>query len=284
MLWEELAAPDFEKALKASKEVCVIPLGSMEKHGPHLPVGMDTILARVVSTEAAKLEPVVVFPDFYMGQMAGGEIYPGTISVSNKLLLDVMEELCVQIRRSGFKKIIILSMHGGNPHFLRYFIQGTVKSKKDYVTYGYEPYTKWGEHYKTMLSDGVGGKLGLNEKDLKIIDGLDKGVIDGSHASVPETSFMLSLRKDLVKIERINDEDFNPKGKLEVLTSAGVFSWLWWYGNHPNSYAGDPEGSSERIGRALTTLMVQDTAKIFSMVKEDTEGHMIQRNMFLWDA
>lgn len=107
MLWEELAAPDFEKALKASKEVCVIPLGSMEKHGPHLPVGMDTMLARVVSTEAAKLEPVVVFPDFYMGQMAGGEIYPGTISVSNKLMLDVMEELCVQIRRSGFKKIII---------------------------------------------------------------------------------------------------------------------------------------------------------------------------------
>ena len=60
--WEELTTPDFIKAVKNSESTCIIPIGVMEKHGAHLPLGTDMLYIRDIAVRAAKREYVLVFP------------------------------------------------------------------------------------------------------------------------------------------------------------------------------------------------------------------------------
>ena len=62
MNWEYLRADEFKNAIDVCKGVCVLPLGCLEKHGPHLPVGCDSLKAKGLAEEAAALEEVMVFP------------------------------------------------------------------------------------------------------------------------------------------------------------------------------------------------------------------------------
>ena len=69
MEWQNLREEEFEEAVKISGGVCVVPIGCVEKHGQHLPVGTDIQTCNYVAIEAAKIEPVVVFPPMYFGDV-----------------------------------------------------------------------------------------------------------------------------------------------------------------------------------------------------------------------
>ena len=84
--WEELTAPDFVKAVTQSGKVCILPLGVIEKHGPHMPLGTDLIDVRATVIEAVKEEYAVVYPEFYAGQINEPRHQPGTISYSPDLV------------------------------------------------------------------------------------------------------------------------------------------------------------------------------------------------------
>ena len=62
MLWQDLREEEFEDAIKRSKGLCVLPMGCLEKHAQHLPVGADGYIADAILAEAMKIEDVVVFP------------------------------------------------------------------------------------------------------------------------------------------------------------------------------------------------------------------------------
>src|SRR6185312_147277 len=80
--WEELTAPDFVQAIHQSQGVCVLPFGIIEKHGPHLPLGTDLLDVRFAALHAAEQEYVVVFPEYYFGQIAEAKHEPGTMAYS----------------------------------------------------------------------------------------------------------------------------------------------------------------------------------------------------------
>src|SRR5512135_1626009 len=75
--YEELTAPDFAKAVVRSGGTCVVPLGILEKHGPHLPLGTDLIDCREISLRAAAAEFTIVFPPYFVGQIFEAEHQPG---------------------------------------------------------------------------------------------------------------------------------------------------------------------------------------------------------------
>ncbi|MEJ7681731.1 MAG: creatininase family protein [Segetibacter sp.] len=74
--WDEITASEWPKALKASNETCILPIGILEKHGPHVPVGSDLIQVREWSARATKKEYAVVFPDFFMVRLMKQGISP----------------------------------------------------------------------------------------------------------------------------------------------------------------------------------------------------------------
>ncbi len=67
--WDELVASDWTKAMAQSGGVCILPIGILEKHGPHAPMGSDLIHVREWAARATKKEYAVVFPDYYYGQI-----------------------------------------------------------------------------------------------------------------------------------------------------------------------------------------------------------------------
>ena len=120
--YEDLTAPDFVKAVQQSSGVCLLTLGILEKHGPHLPLGTDIYECRKVASTAAEQEYCLVFPTYFAGQINEARHQPGTIAYSPELIWNMLQETCDELSRNGLKKIIIVNGHGGNNDFLRYFL------------------------------------------------------------------------------------------------------------------------------------------------------------------
>src|SRR6266699_2987806 len=133
--WEELTAADFRAAIQQSQGTCVLPFGILEKHGPHMPLGTDLLDVRHAALTAAQQEFVVVFPEYYFGQIFEAKHEPGTVAYSSNLQLQLLQETSEEMARNGCKKIIIVNGHGGNEHLLPFFAQAQLDHPHDYVVY-----------------------------------------------------------------------------------------------------------------------------------------------------
>ncbi|HOX06895.1 MAG TPA: creatininase family protein [Planctomycetota bacterium] len=134
MRWEELTAPDFARAVRRTKGLCIVPVGVVEKHGDHLPLGTDYLYASAVAARAAELEPAVVFPPYYFGQIHEARHLPGTVALSSRLIVELLGEVCAEIARNGLKKIVLLNGHGGNRHLVP-FVKSALEAERDYAVY-----------------------------------------------------------------------------------------------------------------------------------------------------
>lgn len=117
-LWEQLRAPELEK-LAEEGAIVMIPMGAIEQHGAHLPVSTDTILAQWISQRAAKEMsdkgiPVIIAPSFVIANSIHHMHFPGSLSLTPRTFMEVLEEQCVAIAAQGFRKIAIVNGHGGN--------------------------------------------------------------------------------------------------------------------------------------------------------------------------
>ena len=137
MQWENLTSPDFGEAVRQTG-VCIIPLGVLERHSDHLPLGTDFLNSHKLASLAAEKEPAVVFPPFYFGQIYEARCYPGTFTLKPILLVEVLQAVMDEIGRNGFKKIILLNGHGGNIHLLHFLAQCSLWEEKPYSVYLFE--------------------------------------------------------------------------------------------------------------------------------------------------
>src|SRR6185312_3632661 len=136
--WDELTASDWPRALAASNRTCILPIGILEKHGPHVPIGSDLIQVREWAARATKKEYAVVFPDYFYGQINEARHVPGSFALPERVVWDLLEATCDEIARNGFDKIVIINGHGGNPELIRYFIQTRLEKRRNYAVYFFE--------------------------------------------------------------------------------------------------------------------------------------------------
>src|SRR4051812_673949 len=137
--WDELTASDWKAALDKSARTCILPIGILEKHGPHSPLGTDLIHVREWASRATQQEYAVVFPDYFYGQINEARHQPGTFALPARVTFDLLEATCDEIARNGFTKIVILNGHGGNPEFLQFFMQSFLNKRHAYAIYLYAP-------------------------------------------------------------------------------------------------------------------------------------------------
>ncbi len=112
--WEELTMPEFEAA-RAARPV-LLPVGSLEEHGPHLPLGTDAFHAQEVARRAAALRPVIVAPPVFYGMCRSTREHPGTVSIGGDTLRALIKDLGREFYRQGLRTLIILSGHAGGTH------------------------------------------------------------------------------------------------------------------------------------------------------------------------
>ena len=113
--WENLRMPEFE-AWRERHRTVILPVGSVEEHGPHLPLGTDTFHALEVARRAAELRPVLVAPPLYYGLCRSTREHPGTVSISGNTVRALVTELGREFHRQGLCNLVIMSGHAGGTH------------------------------------------------------------------------------------------------------------------------------------------------------------------------
>ncbi len=256
--WDELTASDWPKALEKSARTCILPIGILEKHGPHAPLGSDLIHVREWSARATKTEYAVVFPDYFYGQIYEAKQHPGTFALPSKLVWDLLDATCEEIARNGFDKIVIVNGHGGNPQLLRYFVQSQLERKRDYAVYFFDPvpepaFTE--KVNKTRKSDPAGDQ----------------------HGGENETSSLLYLRPDLVKMERAAQESGANQKRLSL---PNLYTGIWWYASYPNHYAGEGAKATAALGKLITENKIEALVQALKAIKADTKTLELQKEFY----
>ena len=257
--WEELTASDFALAVKQSEGVCVVPIGVIEKHGQQLPLGTDVFTAREVCRRASAKEYCLIYPFYFAGQIFEAKHQPGTIAYSPELMYQLLDETCKEISRNGVKKIILVNGHGGNTAWLQYFCQVQLASSRDYVVYYTTP--------------------SVSQEVQKKITAMRKTTV-GGHADEVETSSMMVVRPDLVKIERATAESGANLHRLQHIPSS-LFAGINWYSQYPNHYAGDAKDANTAIGELSIESRSLTLSEMIKAVKADNDAIRLQNEFFL---
>ena len=246
MLWHEQPWPSIESA---SKEMPVIvPLGACEQHGRHLPVLVDTIQVSAVAERVEKRlgERVILTPTVWLGSSHHHLDFPGTISLRPSLYSQVVQEIARSVMAAGFTRIFFLNGHGGNEipasAGLAELIATDDRADGCYLTF-----SSWWRVGSDALDPN---RHGLTTPAI-------------SHACEYETSMLLFLRPDLVKMEQAS------RG-LPVLDGGG-----WYhseYGGKVKMFRrfhrltaagsmGDPTAGTAQKGQSMLEQVVEETAR-----------------------
>jgi creatinine amidohydrolase len=256
--WEELTASEWSKALQQSDSTCILPIGILEKHGPHAPIGADLIQVREWAARATKKEYAVVFPDYFYGQINEARHQFGTFALQERIVWDLLEATCDEIGRNGFKKILIINGHGGNPELISYFIQTRLEKQRNYAVYFFEPNAD--SAYRKQLS------------------ALHKSNEAGDeHAGERETSVLLYLRPDLVKMDSAANESGANQYRLKI---PNVYTAIWWYADYPNHYAGEGNQATVELGKLVTEHIIGQLVTALKDVKADKKTLALQKEFF----
>src|SRR5215469_3395430 len=251
--WEELTGPEFVNAIKRAQGTCLLPIGILEKHGPHMPIGSDLLNARYVALHAAEQQYAVVFPEYYFGQIAEARQEPGTVSYSRELQMALLQATTDEMGRNGCKKVLIVNGHGGNNHLLPYFAQTQLEKQHDYVVYVFDQ--------RTPASGGPAKKTANDQ-----------------HAGESETSKMLIVRPDLVHMDRAKNESGADQHRLNL--PDGVYTGIWWYARFPDHYSGDGSVANRELGQYQVNWWVDSVSKAIVAIKADDVSLKLQNEFF----
>ncbi len=254
---EDLTSPKFAKAVDLAAGVCIIPIGIIEKHGPHLPLGTDLYEAREIAFTAASKEYAVVFPPYFVGQIFEATHQPGAIAYSNELMWKMLEETCKELSRNGLKKIILLNGHGGNTSFLQYFCQSQLAKQQDYVVVLFQP-----------------GNDPVNGPEIK---SLKKAKLDG-HAGEEETSMMFCINPAFVDQDALKSQSGLDQNRLSKLPFG--YTGIWWYAKYPNHFASDINTPNKRLGELLIAGDGGQLAELIKFMKNDNTIQQLHEEFF----
>ncbi len=280
MLWENLRPEEWNDMLKKTNYTCVFNIGCMEKHGQHFAIGCDTHCGGDMVEIAAEKANICVAPRLYYGDVCGARrttieegAIPGFLALSSKLLFELLEEICDECGRNGFKKVIICNSHGGNNHLILQFQRAFAEKKRSYDLFTMnieltEP--------RNVLKDIAEGKRDkyplLTDEDIKILEGYDKnGGWDG-HGGFVEAAYYYAARPQCVRLDKCEQESGYPTGKINCMLDKRVDWTFLWNTQFPNNYDGYPGTTlTKTIAKTLFDIETNRVADVFSFVKENAE-------------
>jgi creatinine amidohydrolase len=177
--WDELTSPEFA-ALDPVRTVAVLPVGAIEQHGPHLPVGVDAMLVSAAVERLMARAPAerrfLVLPVLPIGKSNEHAAFPGTLSLSFETLTRLWLEVGESVARAGLRKLLILNSHGGQIQ-LQDVVARELRVRQ-----------------KMFVVTATLGAFGP-ARDLFAVDELRHGI----HGGGVETSIMLHLHPALVR-------------------------------------------------------------------------------------
>jgi creatinine amidohydrolase len=224
-------------ALNGERAVAVLPVAAIEQHGPHLPVGVDTMINRGIIDHAMARVPgdlqVLVLPMMPVGKSDEHGDFAGTLSLGAETLIRVWSEIGRSVRRSGVKKLVLFNSHGGQVSIMD-VVARDLRIREGMLVMAYS----W---FAAGIPDGL---FAEDEK---------RG---GIHAGAIETSMMLHLHGDLVDMAKA--ANFEPamvrmeREGYRRLTAVGAGRMGWKAADlHASGACGNAAAADAEKGRKL---------------------------------
>jgi creatinine amidohydrolase len=231
--WQNLTWEEIASLRRSGTDLCLLPVGATEQHGPHLGVGMDTCNAeRLCEAVSAETGAPVLPPLAYGCSLGHSRRWPGTLSLQPQTLIQTVVELFDWLHGAGFKRLLIVNGHVGNAAPLRLAVD-LIRSRFD---------------------DGLARVCSVAEISPRVRAVFFADAEDW-HANAAETSLMLALAPEMVRREKLAEADDEDR------TPGLVFT-------HPvnrtsrNGVTGFPSRASEAQGEKLFKMMVEDLSAL----------------------
>lgn len=235
--------------------VLLIPVGSLEQHGRHLPTGTDTILATAAAQAGAEHVrddvPVLLSPPLWAGYSPHHFPFGGTVSLQHDTFIDTIVDVVDSAARNGFDAIVLVNGHGGNSSLLSTAITvaGRSNPEVDVSTFLY---------------------LDLIRPHLEDVQRSD---VPGVHGGELETSLMLAVRPDLV-----DESEMSSTPQREPYTGAGtdlldrgpVSVYRSFDEYTDTGTLGDPSAASATSGERALDILGTEIATLLRSIHEHT--------------
>lgn len=212
--------------IKNNKRRIIIPLGSIEQHGPHLPITTDTIIADYLANQISKKIPSYVLPDIPYGVSYEHKPF-FNISIRNDLLAELLSQICISLGESGFTFVIILNAHHGNMGVLQYVPQKVAENNERVNVFGINYWQ-------------------FTEREF-------------DHAGFVETSLMLAIEPKLVQAQKAK------KGYVDEMRLHATYSTFLnnpsSFKITRNGVWGDPTKASKEEGKKIISVTVRNLVR-----------------------
>jgi len=228
--------------LDAGRVIAILPVGAIEQHGPHLPVCTDACIGQGIALRALALLPeslpVTVLPMLPVGKSDEHLAFAGTLTLSAETLIRLWTEVGCSVARAGLRKLVLLNSHGGQVSIMD-IVARDLRVRHAMMVVAYS----W---YAGGLPAGL-----FDEAEVR----------HGIHAGAIETSMMLHLRPDLVRMDLA--ADFSPlmselAADYRQLSPTGAGRLAWMAQDlHPSGACGDARDADADRGRALVEHAAQ---------------------------
>ena len=216
--------PDLRKIIKKKKQIAIIPVGSIEQHGPHLPISTDSDIVTEIASKFSDKVKGILLPTISYG--ISDEHFPFfNLSIKKSTLSKILEDICESLIKNGISKIIIINGHYGNLDSLKSF-ERKQKTRRKIEIFSYWKY-------------------------------MDR---EFDHAGNVETSIMLAISKnvDMRKVKKGFQTDGMSKQEISKINKLAQKSFPKVTGN---GVWGDPTRSSARLGRKIIKEVVNNLVK-----------------------
>jgi len=179
MTWEEA-----KERIAEAKGVAIVPVGAIEQHGRHLPLGTDSYVAIDLTREAAERTEVVAVPPIYYGMSRHHMVLPGTITVRPEILIELVYDVITSLAEHGCRAFVLLNGHRvSNLPWLSLVAERVHREFEELKVVIFDP---------AYMAKEIGPKIGFEEI---------------GHADEVETSHMLHLRPELCKMAKAKDSE-----------------------------------------------------------------------------
>jgi creatinine amidohydrolase len=249
--WTDFPAPEYDR-IDPMRTIAILPIAAVEQHGPHLPVGVDSILNRgcidlLIERAPAELD-LRILPVQQVGKSNEHTWARGTVTHTAHALIDAWFELGQSVSRAGIRKLVFVNSHGGNEE-----IMGIVARELRVREQMLVVKTGW---TRFQPPDGM-----LTEVEKR----------HGIHAGDLETSLMLHFRPDLVRME--NARDFRSiaardEQQFKYLRPTGTHAYSWIASDlNPAGAVGDAASATAERGRIFAEAEVTGMLELLAEVE-----------------
>lgn len=253
--YDDLTWMEVNAAAAAGKAI-LIPIGSIEDHGPHLPLNTDNIIVEAVCFEAARRAPddLLSLPVLPVGFEDHHMDFPGSLTSSMETLLTFFADAAISVARHGFTHIMLVNGHGSNSSLVE------LAARKAVLETG-------------MVVGAMAGNAAVDDVLIRDLVAQHRKSAHGGigHACEFETSLMLFLRPDLVKMDLAVREMGVPVLKYfnwDHPTPA-AYAWMdWWSRFSSTGVAGDPTVATREFGELMFEATVSRLVELMREFKQ----------------